>query len=220
MTQSVLETLLKEGVWSTPEYSVTFILILLGLYSVLNFLAKFFLGIWNAFLRPGVNLRKYGNWAIVTGATDGIGRGYAKQLAKRRINLILVSRSEEKLKETSEELSKKHGVSIETVSIDLTASDLETALKPLEKLVADLDVGILINNAGMSYPFAQYLHEVDDELITKLLKINVEAVTRLSKLVIPGMLKRRKGAIVNIGSGAATVLPSDPLYAVYAGTKG
>lgn len=57
-------------------------------------------------------------------------------------------------------------------------------------------------------------------LIGDLIRVNVEVTTRLTRLVIPGMLKKRRGAIVNVGSGAATVLPSDPLYAVYAGTKG
>jgi len=77
-----------------------------------------------------------------------------------------------------------------------------------------------VNNAGMSYPYAKFFHELEIELIVNLIKVNVEALTRLTHLVLPQMVQRRKGAIVNIGSGAATVLPSDPLYAVYAATKG
>ncbi|EHA8587746.1 hypothetical protein COCNU_scaffold003116G000100 [Cocos nucifera] len=60
---------------------------------------------------------------------------------------------------------------------------------------------------------------VDAELMRNLIKINVEGVTRVAHAVLPGMLERKRGAIVNIGSGAASIIPSDPLYAVYAATK-
>jgi 17beta-estradiol 17-dehydrogenase / very-long-chain 3-oxoacyl-CoA reductase len=65
----------------------------------------------------------------------------------------------------------------------------------------------------------RYFHEVDDELLKNLIKINVEGVTRVTHAVLPGMVERKRGAIVNIGSGAATVIPTDPLYTVYAATK-
>ncbi|KAK9274880.1 hypothetical protein L1049_022134 [Liquidambar formosana] len=68
--------------------------------------------------------------------------------------------------------------------------------------------------------YARFFHEVDDELLTNLIKVNVEGTTKVTQSVLPGMLKRKKGAIVNIGSSVANVIPSDPLYVVYAGTKG
>nr|GFD24948.1 very-long-chain 3-oxoacyl-CoA reductase 1-like [Tanacetum cinerariifolium] len=71
----------------------------------------------------------------------------------------------------------------------------------------------------VSYPYARFFHEVDDELLNSLIKVNVEGTTRVTQAVLPGMLQRKRGAIVNIGSGAAIVIPSDPLYAVYAATK-
>ncbi|PWA39101.1 hypothetical protein CTI12_AA574000 [Artemisia annua] len=60
---------------------------------------------------------------------------------------------------------------------------------------------------------------IDDELLTSLIKVNVEGTTKVTQAVLPGMVMRKKGAIVNIGSGAAIVIPSDPFYAVYAATK-
>ena len=67
---------------------------------------------------------------------------------------------------------------------------------------------------------AQYLDELDEDYAEEMINVNCRATVRMCKAVLPGMVRRRKGAIVNIGSAAATVLPADPLYAVYAGTKG
>lgn len=78
---------------------------------------------------------------------------------------------------------------------------------------------MLVNNVGMSYPYARYFHEVDDKLLADLIQINVEGTTKVTQAVLPNMLKRKRGAIVNIGSGAAIIIPSDPLYSVYAAAK-
>ncbi|CAI7812705.1 unnamed protein product [Closterium sp. NIES-53] len=196
-------------------------LALIGLLWLFSGLLSFLNGIWILFLRPAKNLRRYGSWAIVTGCTDGIGKGFAKELAKRKINVILVSRTQEKLEAVASELSSKYKVDTRIVVADFTnpGPALTSAYDQVRKLVDELEVGILVNNAGMSYPHAQYLHEVEDKLISDLININIEPIVRLSKIVIPNMIKRKRGAIVNIGSGVATVIPSDPLYSVYAGTK-
>jgi 17beta-estradiol 17-dehydrogenase / very-long-chain 3-oxoacyl-CoA reductase len=81
-----------------------------------------------------------------------------------------------------------------------------------------LDVGILINNVGVCYPYASLFHKVDSQLLKNLIAVNVENTTRIIHTVLPGMLKRKKSAIVNIGSGA-TLIPSSPLYTVYVATK-
>ncbi|XP_021991441.1 very-long-chain 3-oxoacyl-CoA reductase 1-like [Helianthus annuus] len=99
------------------------------------------------------------------------------------------------------------------------SGDLNEGIKRISEAIDGLDVGILINNAGVSYPYARFFHEVDDELLTNLIKVNVQGTTRVTHAVLPAMVKRKKGAIVNIGSGAAINIPSDPLYAVYAATK-
>lgn len=172
-----------------------------------------------SFLRPGKNLKKYGSWAVVTGSTDGIGKAFALQFARIGLNLVLVGRNPEKLKDTAAAVKAKYGkTQIETVVIDL-AGDLDGGLVRLREKIEGLDVGILVNSAGVSYPYARFFHEVDQELQRTLIKVNVEAVTKIIQAVLPGMLKRKRGAIVNIGSGAAIVIPSDPLYAIYAATK-
>ncbi|KAK9271010.1 hypothetical protein L1049_026598 [Liquidambar formosana] len=109
-------------------------------------------------------------------------------------------------------------IQIKTVVVDFTG-DLSEGIRKIREAIEGLDVGVLINNVGISYPYARFFHEVDDELLNNLIKVNVEGTSKVTQAVLPGMLKRKKGAIVNIGSSVANVIPSDPLY-VYAGTKG
>ena len=188
----------------------TLFLVKYGL-EVLNFLYKIF-------LRPGLNLKKrYGGWAIVTGCTDGIGKAFCQELAKKGFPLLLVSRTESKLKDLAAELEKED-VEVKYLAVDFGSAP-ESKWKEVQSVIESLDVGILFNNVGVSYPHAQYLHELDDDIVKSLITVNVDCTTKMTKFVLPGMVKRGGGAIVNIGSGPATVLPSDPLYSVYAGTK-
>lgn len=191
----------------------------LGLLSALRISAAALRWLFVTFLRPGKNLSKYGSWAVVTGATEGIGKAFAFQLARKNLNLVLVGRNRDKLREVSDAVRAKHTRSrVETVVVDFSA-DLAEGVQRLQAAIKGLDVGVLVNNAGVSYPYARFFHEVDEELMMNLIKVNIEGVTRVTQAVLPGMLERKRGAIVNIGSGAAIVIPSDPLYSVYAATK-
>ncbi|KAJ8773545.1 hypothetical protein K2173_005791 [Erythroxylum novogranatense] len=191
----------------------------LGSVSLLKFVLVILQWVYVSFLRPGKNLKKYGSWALVTGSTDGIGKGFAFQLARKGLNLVLVGRNPDKLKDVSDSIHSKYGkIQIKTVVVDFSG-DIDEGIKGMEETIEGLDVGVLINNVGVSYPYARFFHEVEEELLKNLVKVNVEGTTKVTKAVLPGMLQRKKGAIVNIGSGAAIVIPSDPLYAVYAATK-
>ena len=153
----------------------------------------------------------------IQGCTDGIGKAFCEELAKKGVPLLLISRTESKLEALASELEDK-------TEVKYLAVDFSNATKAkwaeVQKTIEALDVGMLFNNVGVSYPHAQYLHELDDETVRQLITVNVDCTTKMTKFVLPGMVSRRGGAIINIGSGAATVLPSDPLYSVYAGTKG
>ena len=149
--------------------------------------------------------------------TDGIGKAFCQELAKKGFPLLLVSRTESKLKDLAAELEKED-VEVKYLAVDFGSAP-ESKWKEVQSVIESLDVGILFNNVGVSYPHAQYLHELDDDIVKSLITVNVDCTTKMTKFVLPGMVKRGGGAIVNIGSGAATVLPSDPLYSVYAGTK-
>ncbi|XP_072959615.1 very-long-chain 3-oxoacyl-CoA reductase 1 [Typha angustifolia] len=191
-----------------------------GLLTLLRLSVSVAVWVYVTFLRPGKPLRRrYGSWAVVTGSSDGIGRAFAFRLAASGLSLVLVGRNPEKLRAVADAVKAKYpNAKVELVVIDF-AGDLAGGVERLKAVIKGLDVGVLVNNAGVSYPYARYFHEVDDDLLKDLIRVNVEGVTRVTHAVISGMLERKRGAVVNIGSGAAIVIPSDPLYAVYAATK-
>jgi 17beta-estradiol 17-dehydrogenase / very-long-chain 3-oxoacyl-CoA reductase len=132
-----------------------------------------------------------------------------------------VGRNPEKLAAVAAEIKAKRPKvpEVRTFVLDFAGEGLAAGVESLKEAIRGLDVGVLVNNAGVSYPYARYFHEVDEELMRSLIRVNVEGVTRVTHAVLPGMVERKRGAIVNIGSGAASVVPSDPLYSVYAATK-
>ena len=179
-------------------------------------------GIYAHFLRPGKKLRKYGQWAVVTGATDGIGRALCVEFAKQGLDVVLISRTQSKLDEAANEISEKYNVETKTVSVDFGGGFDATKQSKVAKALRGLDVGILANNVGMSYPFTKYYHELSDEECANLVSLNTESTLFMTKLVLgdetQGMVARKRGAIVNTSS-AAGVQPS-PLLAGYAAAKG
>uniref|UniRef100_A0A0D9VHV3 Uncharacterized protein n=1 Tax=Leersia perrieri TaxID=77586 RepID=A0A0D9VHV3_9ORYZ len=192
-----------------------------GLLAAASAALRLALWLYASFLRPGKPLRRrYGAWAVVTGATDGIGRAMAFRLAASGLGLVLVGRSPDKLAAVSEEIRAKHPkVEVRTFVLDFAADGLAAGVEALKEAIRGLEVGVLVNNAGVSYPYARYFHEVDEELMRSLIRVNVEGVTRVTHAMLPGMVERKRGAVVNIGSGSSSVMPSDPLYSVYAATK-
>jgi len=97
-------------------------LVLVGKIIVVAVVYRLFIYLYRHFLRPAVNIKKYGSWAVVTGSTDGIGKAFAFELAKLGMNLCLVSRTEEKLTAVCEEIEKKFKGEIQTahITVDLT----------------------------------------------------------------------------------------------------
>ncbi|KAL3682821.1 hypothetical protein R1sor_000843 [Riccia sorocarpa] len=203
---------------ASAEYMLLLALAAIGFLYALRQVCTFVKWTWQTFLRPSKKLSKYGPWALVTGATDGIGRACCIQLAKEKINVVVVGRSPAKVQEVVKELESKN-IQVRSAVVDFTEEDLNAGIARIENVIAGLDVGILINSVGLSYPYAKFFHEIDAELTRNLIRVNVEVTTRMVQTVLPGMVKRRKGAIINVGSGSASILPSDPLYSLYAATK-
>ncbi|KAJ1392878.1 Short-chain dehydrogenase/reductase SDR [Sesbania bispinosa] len=192
----------------------------LGFISVCKTLIHFLKWVWVMFLRPPKQLKQYGSWAIITGSTDGIGKALAFEFASKGLNLLLVGRNPLKLESTSKEIRERHEhVKVKFVVIDMQKVDGEEITKRVEEAIDGLDVGILVNSAGLAYPYARFFHEVDSELMDAIIKVNVEGTTWITKAVLPSMIKKKKGAIINIGSGSTVVLPSYPLVTLYAATK-
>jgi 17beta-estradiol 17-dehydrogenase / very-long-chain 3-oxoacyl-CoA reductase len=174
--------------------------------------------------RPNNDLRRrYGAWAVVTGPTSGIGRAMALELARQGLNLVLVDLDTTNLQEISDTIRSRHGgVETKTVVFDLSLVSTDQGDKPLRRLreaVDGLDVGVLVNNAGVAWPGSVYLHEVEVEAWVRMMRVNLWAVTVVTAAVLPGMVARRRGAIVNIGSASSEAIPSFPLFTIYAATK-
>ncbi|TKY47718.1 Very-long-chain 3-oxoacyl-CoA reductase 1 [Spatholobus suberectus] len=191
----------------------------IGFICVCRALVNFLKWVWVMFLRPPKQLKEYGSWAIITGPTDGIGKAMAFELASKGLNLLLVGRNPLKLEATSKEIRDRHDVEVKFVVVDMQRVEGEEITKRIEEAIDGLDIGLLVNGAGLAYPYARFFHEVDSELMDAVIKVNLEGTTWITKAVLPTMIKKKKGAIVNIGSGSTVVLPSYPLVTLYAATK-
>ncbi|AOO81542.1 SDR family NAD(P)-dependent oxidoreductase [Bosea vaviloviae] len=151
--------------------------------------------------------------ALITGASSGIGAVYARRLAARGHDLVIVARTADRLNALAAELRKAHGVAIEVITADLIEGP---QLEPvLQRLRSDPPIDILVNNAGAGLigDFAT----ADPAEMYKLLRLNVLVPTLLTSAVIDGMVERGNGAIINI----ASVLALIPEYArgIYPATK-
>ena len=152
--------------------------------------------------------------ALITGASSGIGETFARELAAKKIDLVLVARSQDKLKSLATELSTKYDIKTEVISQDLTepaAGQIVFDAVRAKGLVIDL----LINNAG----FGDY-GAFGDRPLTKqiaMTQLNITAVVELTGLFLPQMQQRREGAILNISSIAG--FQPIPYMSVYAATK-
>ncbi|CAA6673981.1 unnamed protein product [Spirodela intermedia] len=200
MELSFTETLRSQPSWVLLISSVGAAITIKFSFSVLHWL-------YVVFLRPSKNLRDYGQWALVTGSTDGIGKALAFELARRGLNLVLVGRNSDKLSQVAGAIQDEtHTVVVETVVVDFTG-DLSGGIRRLESAIRGRDVGVLVNNAGLTYDHGTFFHE------------DLEGLTAVTSVVLPAMRFRKLGAVVNIGSGSAMVIPSHPLFSVYAATK-
>lgn len=148
---------------------------------------------------------------VITGASSGIGVEFARQLAERGHGVTLVARRGERLRDLAGELSDMHGIRAEVFPADLTDSNARSSLvRHVGELGLTIDV--LINNAGFSTvgPVA----EADPDSEVGMVRTNVEAVSHLCALVVPGMVERGRGAILNVASTASfQPLPGQAGYA-------
>uniref|UniRef100_A0A6B2EH03 Putative steroid dehydrogenase n=1 Tax=Phlebotomus kandelakii TaxID=1109342 RepID=A0A6B2EH03_9DIPT len=158
---------------------------------------------------------KYGNWAVITGSTDGIGKQYARELASRGINVVLISRTEKKLVEVANEIEQEYHVKTKWIAADFSQG--RDIYPRIEEELRGIPVGILVNNVGRMYDGPDTIGHVPEDLLWDMVNINCGAVTMMTRLLLRGMVDRRKGAIVNISSGSE--LQPMPYMAVYGATK-
>jgi uncharacterized protein len=154
------------------------------------------------------------NTALITGATSGIGKAFAEELAKQNHDLIITGRRAEKIQAVAQEIKEKYSVNVEVVIAELSnAQDLE---RLIQRIKEKKNLLVLVNNAGFGYK--NNFYDGDITIWDNMLKVHVEAVTKLTFAALPNMLANKAGSIVNVSS----ILAFFPYrkYALYVATKG
>lgn len=154
-------------------------------------------------------------YAIITGASKGIGKAIAESFAERKYDILMVARSEKLLAENASELSKKYGIQVQYLSIDLTSPNAAEKIFALCK-EKNFDVSVLANNAGYGLLGAFHTLALDEQL--NMMQLNMQSLVQLTSYIIP-ILQQHKGKsyILNVASTAAH--QPVPYLGLYAATK-
>ncbi len=156
---------------------------------------------------------------LVTGASSGIGAAFAERLARDGNDLIVVARRRDRLEALASDLKGKYGAEVEVMAADLSAADQLSAVE--QRVASDSALEMLVNNAGYGgyMPFV----ELDPDRAEEQIRVQVIAVTRLTRAALPGMIERGRGVIINVSSRLAysgpLKSPHLPRRATYAATK-
>ncbi|KAJ1142176.1 hypothetical protein NDU88_008503 [Pleurodeles waltl] len=212
MTTRVAECGWSQGLMYLGAFTAAYITIRFT-YSILRGVRMYLLSsIWKT------DLKKYGEWAVVTGATSGIGKAYSHEFAKRGLNVVLVSRTRELLEKVAAEIEETYGCKTKTIQADFCKG--REIYEPIKHSLKDLNIGILVNNVGMlpTHRFVRYLEaENIEEKIPDIINCNILSMCKMTQIVLPGMLERKRGVIVNMSSEAGS--HPHPFHVLYSSTK-
>jgi len=191
---------------------------------VLNLLLRFIFFLLRHFTGSKVHLSKLcginksvkDSWAVITGSSDGIGKAYALELAKRGFNVFLISRTHEKLEQVATEIKSKYNVETRVLAIDFITAD-DATYKKIEDALEYVPVAVLVNNVGINYEYPQRFLEASEKYDDSIIKVNITATNKLTRIVLPQMVNRKGGAIINLSSMTGRV--PTPMLSLYSGTK-
>lgn len=163
--------------------------------------------------------KKYGKWAIVTGATDGIGLEYALLFAEKGLNVILIGRNQEKLDNVKQRIRQKHqNIDVQAIKADLNSDDPKLYQRISQEIDAEnRDIGILVNNAGVMYDSPNPFLDQPETKLWQHVRVNMLAVVMMTRIVLPHMVKRKRGLLVNLSSVAG--YQPLPLMGLYSASK-
>ena len=140
------------------------------------------------------------SWALVTGATVGIGESFTRLLAKNGYNIVLVARDLPRLQERAKSLESTFGIATKVIQADLAT---DSGCKSIEDFIANNQIDVLINNAGFGINKAFTMSQLEAE--QQLLDVLVRTPMRLMHVALPGMKERNKGVIINVSSVAGWI---------------
>ena len=155
---------------------------------------------------------RYGPWAVIAGASEGLGADFARQLAARGMNLLLIARQEALLSGVSEDIKHRHNVEVRRLVQDLADHRLA---RVLSDATDGLDVGIIVYNAAY-VPIGRFL-ETDPESLEHLIQVNVQGPVTVVRTLAPAMCERHRGAVILMSSLAG--MQGVPRIAAYAASK-
>ncbi len=155
---------------------------------------------------------KYGPVALVTGASSGIGAGFAEELAKRGLNLVLSARRVDRMEALKARLEAEHGVAVRIVASDFTRPD---AASQLLGAIADLDLGLVVSNAG--FGAKGWFEKIDPAVMADMLMVNCHAQMQLAHGALPHLKARGQGGLLLVSSVEG--LMGGPFSTAYAATK-
>lgn len=170
------------------------------------------------FLRPAHDLhsRYGGGWAVVTGASDGIGLGYSKTLAQQGFNVLMISRNSVKLDKAAQEVMKVNTkVLVRTIEFDFNRPYTKEAYQPIYNVLDEIkDIAILINNVGYGSNDPAILHELSDDNVTSVFQINTIPLVYMTKYCLKLMVARegKRSGILNLSSVSALFKRGSNLY--------
>ncbi|KAL8690807.1 MAG: hypothetical protein Q9218_003833 [Villophora microphyllina] len=208
------------------EKATAFILLtstIAGFFFLASKVYSFLRLLFSLFILPGVPLRSFGpptSWAIITGASDGLGKEFALHLSRTPFNLLLISRTASKLDALASQIrSQNPKIQVKTFAYDFSTSNTgSNAKEVLKREIEELDdVGVLINNVGKSHDIPVSFVETEESEMRDIININCHGTLLMTSLVAPKMVSQRRGLILTMGSFGG--LMSTPLLATYSGSK-
>ncbi|CAH8510777.1 unnamed protein product [Schistosoma mattheei] len=179
---------------------------------------KYTVGVWCLSKRK--TLRQAGEWAVVTGASSGIGEAYAEELATEGLNIMLISNDEKQLSSVAKRIANTYNVQTRIVVADFTKNDTYDIIRPAIDQLST--IACLVNNVGMGLPLELFTGEMNspnEESIRNIIHCNILSTVMMTSIILPKMLTQKgpNPGIINIASYSA--LRTTPYLTVYSSTK-
>lgn len=206
--------------------SALYAALLVGVYKLTVFTLSTASLVADLFLRPATDWSQYGAgkgcWAVVTGASDGIGKEFALQLAKRGFSVVLVLRTQAKLEALAQEIAQSYKVATRVISFD-AAADRAELYEEVARVCRELPVTVLVNNVGQLHLIPVPFAETEDAELRSIITINTTATLKITQAVLPLLTllveahKAKRALILTMGLFGG-LLPT-PYLATYSGLK-